>query len=149
MKGRLFMAVEYSFIATQSVDVDENVLFLNGNRCCKKGLIMHNDSSGVFRVKGVSNCCKTIYKVHFNANIAISEGGTVEPISVALTQNGEVLRNAIATVTPAAIGDFINVSLETFIELPCGCCDTITVRNISETTAIDVINANIVIDRVA
>jgi hypothetical protein len=110
---------------------------------------MHNDSSGVFRVKGVANSCKTIYKVHFNANIAIATGGTVEPISVALTQNGEVLRNAIATVTPAAIGDFFNVSLETFIELPCGCCDTITVRNISETTAIDVINANIVIDRVA
>ena len=143
------MAVEYSYPLLQTVANDENVLFLNGNRCCKKGLIMHNDSSGVFRVKGVSNCCKTIYKVHFNANIAIATGGTVEPISVALTQNGEVLRNAIATVTPAAIGDFFNVSLETFIELPCGCCDTITVRNISETTAIDVINANIVIDRVA
>ena len=143
------MAVEYNFIPTQSVDVDENILFLNGNRCCKKGLIMHNDSSGVFRVKGVANSCKTIYKVHFNANIAIATGGTVEPISVALTQNGEVLRNAVATVTPAAIGDFFNVSLETFIELPCGCCDTITVRNISDTTAIDVINANIVIDRVA
>ena len=143
------MAVEYSYPLVQTVANDENVLFLNGNRCCKKGLIMHNDSSGIFRVKGVSNCCKTIYKVHFNANIAITEGGTVEPISVALTQNGEVLRNAVATVTPAAIGDFFNVSLETFIELPCGCCDTITVRNISETTAIDVINANIVIDRVA
>ena len=143
------MAVEYNFIPTQSVDVDENVLFLNGNRCCKKGLIMHNDSSGVFRVKGVANSCKTIYKVHFNANIAIAEGGTVEPISVALTQNGEVLRNAVATVTPVAVGDFWNVSFETFIELPCGCCDTITVRNISDTTAIDVINANIVIDRVA
>ena len=143
------MAVEYSYPLVQTVANDENVLFLNGNRCCKKGLIMHNDSSGVFRVKGVSNCCKTIYKVHFNANIAIATGGTVEPISVALTQNGEVLRNAVATVTPAAIGDFFNVSLETFIELPCGCCDTITVRNISDTTAIDVINANIVIDRVA
>jgi hypothetical protein len=143
------MAVEYSYPLVQTVANDENVLFLNGNRCCKKGLIMHNDSSGVFRVKGVSNCCKTIYKVHFNANIAIATGGTVEPISVAITQNGEVLRNAVATVTPAAIGDFFNVSLETFIELPCGCCDTITVRNISETTAIDVINANIVIDRVA
>ena len=46
------MAVEYSFIPTQSVDVDENVLFLNGNRCCKKGFIIHNDASGVFRVKG-------------------------------------------------------------------------------------------------
>ena len=142
------MAVEYSYPLVQTVANDENILFLNGNRCCKKGLIMHNDSSGVFRVKGVSNCCKTIYKVHFNANIAIATGGT-EPISVALTQNGEVLRNAVATVTPVAIGDFWNVSLETFIELPCGCCDTITVRNISETTAIDVINANIVIDRVA
>ena len=143
------MAVEYSYPLQQTVDVDENILFLNGNRCCKKGFIMHNDASGVFRVKGVSNCCKTIYKVHFNANIAIATGGTVEPISVALTQNGEVLRNAIATVTPVAIGDFWNVSLETFIELPCGCCDTIRVRNISDTTAIDVINANLIIDRVA
>lgn len=143
------MAVEYSYPLVQTVEVDENILFLNGNRCCKKGLIMHNDASGVFRVKGVANCCKTIYKVHFNANIAIAEGGTVEPISVALTQNGEVLRNSIATVTPTIAEAFFNVSLETFIELPCGCCDTITVRNISDTTAIDVENANIVIDRVA
>lgn len=143
------MAVEYSYPLTQTVAVDENVLFLNGNRACKKGFIIHNDSSGVFRVKGDPRSCKTIYKVHFNANIAISAGGTVEPISVALTQNGEVLRNAISTVSPAAVGDFWNVSFETFIETPCGCCDTITVRNISETTDIDVINANIVVDRVA
>lgn len=146
------MAVEYSYPLVQTVAVDENILFLNGNRCCKKGFIIHNDASGVFRVKGVSNCCKTIYKVHFNANVAVSDaadGGVLEPISVAITQNGEVLRNAIATVTPAAIGDFFNVSVETFIELPCGCCDTITVRNISDTTAIDVVNANLIIDRVA
>ena len=143
------MAVEYSYPLVQTVAVDENVLFLNGNRSCRKGLILHNDSSGIFRVKGVGNCCKTIYKVHFNANIAISAGGTVEPISVALVQNGEILRNAVATVTPAAIGDFWNVSIETFIELPCGCCDTISIRNISDTTSIDVINANIIIDRVA
>ncbi len=145
------MAVEYSFIPSQFVEVDENILFLNGNRCCKKGLISHNDNSGVFRVKGVSNCCKTIYKVHFNANVAIApadEGGVLEPITVALTQNGEVLRNAVATVTPTVAEAFFNVGLETFIELPCGCCDTISVRNISD-TPIDVINANIVIDRVA
>ena len=143
------MAVEYSYPLTQTVEVDNNILFLNGNRCCKKGLITHNDNSGVFRIKGVSNCCKTIYKVHFNANVAISEGGTVEPITIALTQNGEILRNSVATVTPAEIGDFFNVSFETFIELPCGCCDTISVRNISDTTDVDVINANIIIDRVA
>ena len=145
---------EFSFIPQQLVAADENILFLNGDRCCKKGYILHNDSSGVFRLKGIcKNCaCKAGYKVHFNANVAIApadEGGVLEPITVALTQNGEVLRNAVATVTPAAIGDFWNVSFETFIELPCGCCDTITIRNISENTTIEVENSNLIIDRVA
>ena len=144
------MAVEYSYPLVQTVAADENVLFLNGSRCCKKGLILHNDSSGVFRIKGVGGC-KSIYKVRFNANIAVSaaaDGGVVEPISVALKQNGEIMRNAVATVTPAAIGDFWNVSFETFVELPCGCCDTISVENITD-TPIDVTNANIIFDRVA
>lgn len=139
------MAVEYSYPLVQTVADGENVLFLNGDRCCKKGLINHNDSSGIFRLKGTG--CKTIYKVQFVGNIAVATGGTVGAISVAITQNGEVLRNAVATVT-AAVGAFNNVTVSTFIELPCGCCDTITVENISD-TPIDVINANIIIDRVA
>lgn len=140
------MAVEYSYPLVQTVADGENVLFLNGDRCCKKGLINHNDSSGIFRLKGTG--CKAIYKVQFVGNIAVATGGTVGAISVAITQNGEVLRNAVATVTPAAVGAFNNVTVSTFIELPCGCCDTITVENISG-TPIDVINANIIIDRVA
>ena len=142
------MAVEYSYPLVQTVAVDENVLFLNGNRCCKKGYILHNDSSGIFRIKGDPRNCKTIYKVHFNANIAVSADGTVGEISVALVQNGEVLRNAVGTVTPTVAEAFFNTGFETFIELPCGCCDTISVRNISD-TPIDVINANIIIDRIA
>lgn len=143
------MACEYGYSLPQTVEADENVLFLNGDRCCKKGLIMHTDNSGIFRLKGVNNCGRTIYKVQFNANIAITAGGTVEPISVAITQNGETLNNAIATVTPAATGDFWNVSIATFIEIPCGCCDTISVKNISATTGIDAVNSNLIIDRVA
>ena len=143
------MACEYNYVTTQVVAEDENVLFLNGNRCCRKGLITHNDNSGIFRLKGVSNCCKTIYRVQFNANIAISAGGVVAPISVALVQNGEVLRNAVATVTPAAVGDFFNVSITTFVDIPCGCCVTVSVENTSDTTAIDVTNANIIFERVA
>ena len=142
------MASEYNYPLVQTVAVDENVLFLNGNRCCKKGYIVHNDSSGIFRIKGDPRSCKTIYKVHFNANIAVSAGGTVGEISVALVQNGEVLRNAVGTVTPTVAEAFFNTGFETFIELPCGCCDTISVRNISD-TPIDVINANIIIDRIA
>ena len=143
------MAAEYSRIAAQTVAVDENVLFDNGFRACRKGFIQHRDDSGIFFLKGSSNGCRAVYRVTFNGNIAIATGGTVEPISVALTINGEALGNATATVPPAAIGDFFNVSVTTFIEIPCGCCVTVSVKNVSDTTAIDVVNANIIFDRVA
>ena len=143
------MAAEYSAIAVQTVAVDENVLFNNGCRACRKGFIQHRDDSGIFFLKGSSNGCRAVYRVTFNGNIAIATGGTVEPISVALTINGEALGNATAIVTPAAIGDFLNVSITTFVEIPCGCCVTVSVKNVSDTTAIDVVNANIIFDRVA
>lgn len=143
------MAAEYSAIATQTVAVDENILFNNGCRACRKGFIQHRDDSGIFFLKGSSNGCRSAYRVTFDGNIAIATGGTVEPISVAMTINGEALGNATATVTPAAIGNFFNVSVTTFIDIPCGCCVTVSIKNVSDTTAIDVTNANIIFDRVA
>ena len=88
----------------------------------------------------------------FDGNIAVApadDGGVLEPISVAITINGEALGNATAIVTPAAIGDFFNVSLTTFIEIPCSCCVTVSVENTSDTSAISVQSANIIFDRVA
>ena len=143
------MAAEYSAIPVQTIAVDENVIFANGSRACHKGYIQHRDTSGIFFLKGATNGCRAVYRVTFVGNVAISTGGTVEPISVALTINGEELGNAFATVTPAAIGDFFNVSVTTFIEIPCGCCVTVSVENVSDTTDIDVQNANIIFDRVA
>ena len=145
---------EYSYPLTQVVAVDENILFLNGDRCCKKGFIVHNDASGVFRLKGICKNCapRAIYKVNFHANVAVApadDGGVLEPIVIALSQNGETARNTVSVVTPAAIGDQWVVNFETLIELPCGCCDTISVRNISATTSIEVENANILFERIA
>ena len=92
--------------------------------------------------------------VQYGGNIAIAEGGTVAPISVAIAINGEPLPATTMTVTPTAVGDFFNVSRTTFIDVPCGCCVTIAVENVSLTAAgaaipIDVQNANLVIERVA
>lgn len=143
------MAAEYSFVPAQTIGVDENVTFMEGARACRKGFISHRDNSGIFFLKGSNNGCKAVYRVTFDGNIAIATGGTVESISVALTVNGEELTNALATVTPAAIGDFFHVSVTTFIEIPCSCCVTVSVENVSETTDIDVANANIIFDRVA
>ena len=146
------MAAEYSFVPSQIVDVDDNVLFNNGYRACRKGFISHRDDSGVFTLQGARNGCKAIYKVSFQANVAVApaaDGGVLEPVSIALTLNGETLGNATAIVTPAAIGDFWSVSVETFIEVLCSCCVTVSVENSSDTTSIEVQNANIIFDRVA
>ena len=143
------MAAEYSAIAAQTVAVDENILFNNGCRACRKGFIQHRDNSGIFFLKGSSNGCRAVYRVTFDGNITIATGGTVEPISVSLAINGEALGNATATVTPAAIGNFFNVSVTTFVDIPCGCCVTVSVKNVSDTTAIDITNANVIFDRVA
>ena len=143
---------EYSYPLVQTVAEDENIIFIDGDRACKKGYITHRSGSGVFRIKAAGNACKTVYRVTFNANIAVApsaEGGVLGAISVAIQEDGETLQNAVATVTPAAIGDFFNVSLTTFIVIPCGCCVTVSVENISDGTAIDVTNANIIFDRVA
>ena len=146
------MAAEYSYALSQIVAEDENILFLDGDRACKKGFVTHRSGAGIFRLKGAGNSCKTIYRITFNANIAVApadEGGVLAPVSVALQEDGETLTNAVATVTPAAIGDFFNVSLSTFVVIPCGCCVTVSVENISDGTAIEVENANLIIDRVA
>lgn len=147
------MAAEYSFVPVQTVAVDENVTFNNGSRACHKGFVQHRDDSGIFFLKGSNNGCKAIYRVTFVGNVAAAaaaDGGVLEPLSVALTINGESLGNATAIVTPAAIEtDFFNVSVTTFIDIPCGCCVTVSVENTSATSAISVQNANIIFDRVA
>ena len=143
------MAAEYSFSPAQTVAENASVLFLNGNRACNKGYITHRTDSGIFRLKGSTNCCKAIYRVTFNGNIAVTAGGTVGEISIALQEDGETVSNAVATVTPAAVGNFFNVSVDTFVTIPCGCCVTVSAKNISTGISIDVRNANIIFERVA
>lgn len=140
------MAAEYSYITPQTVAENENILFMNGSNACKKGFITHRNGAGLFRLK--SGSCGGIYEVTFTANIAIATGGTVAPISVALQEDGETLGNAIATVTPAAVGDFVNVSISTLIPVTCGCCASVSIENVSTGNAIDVTNANIIFNRV-
>ena len=148
------MAAEYSYPLSQVVAVGENILFLNGDRCCKRGYILHNNTSGIFRLKGICKNCATraVYKVNFHANVAVApaaDGGVLEPVTLALVQNGEVQQNTVSTITPVAIGDLWVINFETLIELPCGCCDTIAVRNISDTTTITAVNSNILFERIA
>lgn len=88
------------------------------------------------------------YLVNFNGNIAVpATGGTVGPISMSLALNGEALNGSVMTVTPAAVSEFFNVSTQHYIDVPCGCCVTITVQN-TGASAVDVDNPNLTAVRV-
>ena len=84
----------------------------------------------------------------FVGNISVPTGGTAEAISVALALGGEALPTTTATVTPAAVENAFNVATSAFVDVPRNCCTSLSVRNIS-TQAINVANANLMIERVA
>ena len=148
------MAVELTAHAVQTVQYGGNVLFTDAPVRCNRGYVVHRDGAGIITLRGANCQCKTRYKVTFGGNIAIATGGTVDAISVAIAIDGEPLPSTTMTVTPAAVGDFFNVSRTVFIDVPCGCCLTIAVENTSTTAAgvaipIDVIAASLTIERVA
>lgn len=133
--------------ALQTVQANQNVYFTD-TIICGNTSIGHRDDSGLVTLRGVTNQCRARFKVTFGGNVAISTGGTVEPISLAIAINGEAVLATTMIVTPAAVEQFFNVSSNIFIDVPCGCCVNVSVKNIS-TQAIDVQNANLIITREA
>lgn len=133
--------------ALQTVNANQNVLFTD-NVTCGNCSIMHRIGSGLITLRGLTNQCRARFKVSFGGNIAIPTGGTVEEISLAISVDGEPIPSTTMIVTPAAVEDFWNVFSTIFIDVPAGCCMTIGVRNIS-TQAINVQNANLIVERVA
>lgn len=110
--------------------------------------IMHREGSGLVTLRGLTNQCKARFKVSFGGNVAIPTGGTVGPISVALAVGGEALNSATAIVTPAAVDQYSNVFTSVFVEVPRGCCVTVALKNTSA-QAIEIANANLIVERVA
>jgi hypothetical protein len=128
--------MEITANALQTVGINQNVLFTD-TVICGNCSITHRDGSGLVTLRGVTNQCRARFKISFGGNIAIPAGGTVEPISLAISLDGEPIATTTMTVTPAVAGDFWNVFSAIFVEVPRGCCSTIGVRNIS-TQAVDV-----------
>lgn len=139
---------EYSNAAAQTVAQNSNVLFAETDIPCNKGLVIHREGSGLFTLRSSQTSCFARYVVTFGANIAVPAGGTAEEISLAIAINGEALASSAMISTPAAVGDFNNVSRTETITVPNGCCLTVSVRNTSG-QAITVQNATINITRVA
>lgn len=146
---------EYSAIAAQTVNPGESVVFTEAPVPCRRGFVRHRDGSGNFLLSGaIQNgfrscfCNQSVnYLVRFGANISVPTGGTPGPISLAFAIDGSTEAESIMTVTPAAVEEPFNVGRVTNIPIWIGCCETVTVRNVSD-QPITVSNANIVFNRV-
>lgn len=151
------MAAEYLANAVQDVSLNAPVNF-TASIPCTKGYVYHEDETGIFILRGITcGQCFATYQVTFNGNIAIPEGGTVVPIAIAITVNGEPRLTSRAIFTPAAVEDYGNITSTAIIKVPRGCCFSISIEAVPATTdptvtpapVIEVQNANLVIDRIA
>lgn len=148
---------EYIENNNQLVALNSPILF-TASIPCTKGYVYHEDGTGIFILKGITTNCFARYSVTFNGNIAIPTGGTLTPISVAISENGEPRQSSRAIYTPVDVDEYGNVTSTAIITVPKGCCFTIAVRYVDATAedaavtptpSIEVINANLVINRVA
>ena len=150
------MAAEYLANAVQAVSLNAPVIF-TASIPCRKGYVYHENETGVFILRGVTNQCYATYQVTFNGNIAVPTGGTVGSIAVAITINGEPRLTSRAIITPAAVDEYGNVTSTAIIKVPRGCCFSLSIESVPATSdptitpapVIDVQNANLVINRIA
>jgi hypothetical protein len=117
--------------AVQTVPANQNVYFTD-TVICGNGSISHRDDSGLVTLRGVTNQCRARFMVTFGGNIAVPTGGTVGPISLAIAIEGEAVPATTMIVTPAAVEQFFNVKSSVFIDVPRGCCTSISVQNVSD-----------------
>lgn len=124
---------EYTYNEVQLVQPGSAAV-LNTAIGCNKGYVLHRPDSGILTLRGITKdpCSqKARYRVSFDGNIAVPEGGTAGEIQLALAIDGEIVPTSIAAATPAAVSQYWNVAGFAIIDVPKGCCYTVSVENAS------------------
>ena len=151
------MAAEYLAVGVQEVALNAPIIF-TASIPCTRGYVYHEDETGVFLLRGITqNQCFATYQVTYNGNIAVPTEGDLTPIAVAITVSGEPRTTSRAIYTPAAVDEYGSVTSTAIIKVPRGCCFTVSVEYVSGVTDgvtiptpnINVLNSNLVIDRIA
>ena len=124
---------EYTYNEVQLVQPNAAAI-LNTAIGCNKGYVLHRPGSGILTLRGITKdpCSqKARYRVSFDGNIAVPEGGTAGEIQLAIAIDGEIVPTSIAAATPAAVSQYWNVAGFAIIDVPKGCCYTVSVENAS------------------
>lgn len=137
---------EFTSVAAQTVAQNSNVIWtdtpVQGN--CS---IVHREGSGLVTLRALPNGqCRSRFKVTFGANVAAVTAASA--ISLAIAISGEPISSTTMIVTPAAVGEYFNVSSSVYLDIPSSCCSQISVENTSA-QSISIQNANLIVERVA
>ena len=100
---------------------------------CPNGYVIHRDGSGILTLRAPSRRCQSFcrYLLSYSGNIAVPTGQTPGEIQIGFEVTGEPERGTIAKVTPAAVGEFFNVSAQKYLTVPSGCCYNVSLDNLS------------------
>ena len=146
--------------AVESVGFGSAIPFLDSIPC-PRGNVFHQSGSGIFVLRGNVNnpsACFARYEIVFTGNIAIPEGGEVTPIATAIVVAGEERLGSRSIYTPAAVDEYGNVTSRATVDVPRGCCFTVSVEHVSgivddptltPTPIINVIDGSLSINRIA
>ena len=145
------MAV-YGYVETQTVQPNTAAI-LNDISPCQRGFVLHRAGSGILTLRGIRNCpCGGMAKYHVkvSGNMAVSTGGTVGEIQIALAIAGEVIPITIAAATPAAVEEFWSFSREYDVEVPLYTSADVTVKNATvDAVPIDLRNLQLLVSKTA
>lgn len=128
---------------------------------CNKGYVIHASGSGIFVLRGIVNNpqgCFARYNIEFTGNISIPEGGAITPIATAIVVSGESREGSRSIYTPAAVDEYGNVTSRATVDVPKGCCFTVSVEyvngsvndpTVTPTPLINVIDGSLSVNRIA
>ena len=148
------MAAEYLANAVQEVSLNGPVIFSDTSIPCNRGYVYHENETGIFTLRGITNQCFATYQVTFNGNVALPEDAeVVTPIALAIAIQGEPRITSRAIFTPQSVSEYGNLTTTAIIKVPRGCCFSLSVDSVAAATdtapVIEVQNANLTIARIA
>ena len=128
---------------------------------CRKGYVVHSNNTGIFILRGIvknPNTCFARYEIEFTGNISIPTDGAVTPIATAIVVSGESREGSRSIYTPAAVDEYGNVTSRATVDVPRGCCFTVSVEYVNGTVndpatvptpLVNVVDGSLKIDRTA
>ena len=123
--------------AVETVALNEPISFIDSIPC-NKNYILHQNGSGIIILRGVVNnpcSCFARYEVEFTGNISVPTGGAVTPIATAIVVSGEERVGSRSIFTLAAVDEYGNVTSRATVDVPKGCCFTVSVEYVNGTVS--------------